>query len=108
MTAPPACSMEGPTAEAILAVQRDLFVVAAELATDPAKRDRLEPGISRVEAAMIDDLEARIDQIETEVGMPTEFVVPGGDPVAAAIDVARTVVRRAERMAVGVLADAAD
>ena len=99
---------EGSTAEAILAVQRDLFVVAAELATDPVKRDRLEPGISCVEAAMIERLEARIDQIETEVGMPTEFVVPGGDPVAAAIDVARTVVRRAERMAVAVLVDATD
>jgi VWFA-related protein len=38
--------------------------------------------------------------IEADVGMPTEFVVPGNDPLAAAIDVARTVVRRAERRAV--------
>jgi cob(I)alamin adenosyltransferase len=91
----------GETADAILAVQRDLFVVAAELATDPANRDRLEPGVSRVEAAMIDRLEERIDEIEATVGMPTEFVVPGGDPVAASLDVARTVVRRAERAAVG-------
>ena len=93
------------TAAAILAVQRDLFVVAAELATDPANREKLEPGISRVEAAMIEQLEARIDRIEAEFGMPTEFVVPGGDPVAASIDVARTVVRRAERASVALLAD---
>jgi cob(I)alamin adenosyltransferase len=57
---------------------------------------------------MIEQLEQRIDQIEAEVGMPTEFVVPGGDSLAAAIDVARTVVRRAERMAVALLADAAE
>jgi len=93
------------TAQAILEVQRDLFVVAAELATDSANRDRLEPGLSRVEAAMIDRLEERIDEIEATVGMPTEFVVPGGDPLAASLDVARTVVRRAERAAVGLLAE---
>lgn len=96
------------TASAILAVQRDLFVVAAELATDPSNREKLEPGVSRVEAAMIEQLEARIDRIEAEVGMPTEFVVPGGDPVAASIDVARTVVRRAERASVALLADNGD
>ena len=93
------------TAAAILAVQRDLFVVAAELATDPANRGKLEPGVSRVEAPMIEQLEMRIDRIEADVGMPTEFVVPGGDPVAASIDVARTVVRRAERASVALLAD---
>lgn len=99
---------EGETAEAVLAVQRDLFVVAAELATDPTNRERLEPGVSCVEAAMIEQLENRIDRIEAEVGMPTEFIVPGGDPVAAAIDVARTVVRRAERASVALLADSPD
>lgn len=93
------------TAATILAVQRDLFVVAAELATDPANREKLEPGVSCVEVAMIEQLEARIDRIEAEIGLPTEFVVPGGDPVAASIDVARTVVRRAERASVALLAD---
>lgn len=91
---------DGDVAEAVLAAQRELFVVAAELATDPAQRSRLEPSISLVEASMIDEMEQRIDRIDAEVGMPTEFVVPGGDPLAAAIDVARTVVRRAERAAV--------
>ena len=99
---------EGETAEAVLAVQRDLFVVAAELATDPSNRERLEPGVSCVESAMIEQLEDRIDRIEAEVGMPTEFIVPGGDPVAAAIDVARTVVRRAERASVALLADTSE
>jgi len=91
---------EPELATAVLEVQRDLFVVAAELATDPARRGLLEPGISRVEERMIKQLEERIDKIESDVGMPTEFIVPGGDPAAAAIDVARTIVRRAERRAV--------
>jgi cob(I)alamin adenosyltransferase len=91
---------DGDVAGAVLAVQRELFVVAAELATDPSQRSRLEPGISLVEESMIEAVERRIDLIDAEVGMPTEFVVPGGDPVAASIDVARTVVRRAERAAV--------
>ena len=91
-------------AEAVLDVQRELFVVAAELATDPGRRDLLEPGVSSVDSPMVDRLEDRIDRIDADVGMPTEFVVPGGEPVAAAIDVARTVVRRAERRAVTHLA----
>jgi len=90
--------------EAVLDVQRDLFVVAAELATNPERRELLEPGVSRVDAAMIDRLEERIDRLEAEAGMPTEFIVPGDNPVAASIDVARTVVRRAERRAVTHLA----
>ena len=99
---------DAETAEAILAVQRDLFVVGAELATDPASRDRLEPGVSLVEAAMVERLEERIDEIEAAVGMPTELVVPGNDPLAASLDVARTVVRRAERAAVAHLAGDTD
>jgi len=54
---------------------------------------------------MIEAVERRIDVIDGEFGMPTEFVVPGGDPVAAMLDVARTVVRRAERRAVTHLGD---
>ncbi len=84
----------------ILVIQRQLFVVAAELATNPVKRDLLENGVSRVSQPMIDGLEDRIDAVVAERGMPTEFIVPGGDPVAAAIDVARSIVRRAERRAV--------
>jgi cob(I)alamin adenosyltransferase len=87
-------------AEQLLGIQRELFVVGAELATDPANHDKLEPGVSRVDESMVTALERAIDAIVEERGMPTEFVVPGGNPLAAAIDVARTVVRRAERRAV--------
>lgn len=90
----------GALHDAILTVQRDLFVVGAELATTPDRRDMLEAGTSLVTAEMVVRLEAAIDAIEAERGMPTEFVVPGGNPIAAALDVARTVTRRAERRTV--------
>lgn len=90
----------GALAEQILALQRDLFVVAAELATDPANRSKLVPGESVVTEAMVTRLEERIDGVVQASGIPTEFVVPGGSPAAAALDMARTVVRRAERRAV--------
>ena len=90
----------GDLADAILEVQRQLFAVGAELATDPANRSKLEAEKSLVDQSMIDGLEARIDDVVAERGMPTEFVVPGEGEVAAALDVARSVVRRAERRAV--------
>jgi len=96
----------GPAAGSILDVQRDLFVVGAELATSPGKRSRLQPRVSLVTAAMVERLEAAIDALDAEVGMPTGFVVPGGTPAAAALDQARSVVRRAERRAVAHLRSA--
>ena len=90
----------GDLAERVLAVQRDLFVVAAELATDPSQRSQLEPGVSIVTQDMVKDLEPRIDEMVEAHGLPTEFVVPGENPAAAALDVARTTLRRAEREAV--------
>ncbi len=87
-------------AERLLAVQRDLFVVAAELATAPENRSKLVTGESLVEPGMVTRIEERIDALVAETGMPTAFVVPGGSPLAAALDVARTVVRRAERRCV--------
>jgi cob(I)alamin adenosyltransferase len=87
-----------PLAPQILDVQRDLFVVGAELAS--SKRESLEPGVSLATTEMVDRLEEAIDEIVNDAGIPSEFIVPGGSPVAAALDLARTVVRRAERRAV--------
>jgi cob(I)alamin adenosyltransferase len=84
----------------LLRLQRELFVAGAELATEPAKRDRLEPGVSRVTPEMVAALEPVIDDVTTRFEPPQEFVLPGENPLAAALDVARTVVRRAEREAV--------
>jgi cob(I)alamin adenosyltransferase len=94
---------EGAIAESILRIQRDLFVAAAELATAAEKRHKLEPGVSRVTEAMVEKLEGWIDQQESDRGLPAEFVVPGQSEVAAVLDVARSVVRRAERRAVALM-----
>lgn len=91
---------DGEMAEWLLWLQRSLFVVAAELATDPAKRGKLEPGVSLVTGAMVDDLEAAIDALTEEIGQPTGFTVPGEHPLSGALDLARAVVRRAERRCV--------
>jgi cob(I)alamin adenosyltransferase len=84
----------------LLRLQRELFVCAAELATRPDAWDRQHDGVSRVSAEMVDGLEMMLREAEGHVAMPTEFVVPGETPTSAAIELGRTVVRRAERRAV--------
>ena len=69
----------------------------AEVATAPDNRHKLVEGTTLVTDAMVLALEARIDALNERFEMPTEFVVPGQNRVSAALDVARTVVRRAER-----------
>jgi cob(I)alamin adenosyltransferase len=86
--------------ERILRLQRELFVVGADLATNPAQRQKLKPGISLVTAGMTDELERMIDRSMEEHPIPEEFIVPGANPASAALDVARTLVRRAERRVV--------
>ncbi len=81
----------------VLRLQRELFVVGAELATTPAARDRLTDGVTRVSESMLEALEATLAEHEAAVEMPREFVVPGETQASAALEVARTVVRRAER-----------
>jgi len=81
----------------VLALQRELFVVGADLATNPDARDRLEPGVSLVTDEMVGALEARIDALVAERPLPQVFIVPGANPASAAIDLARSIVRRAER-----------
>jgi len=84
----------------LVRLQRELFVVGAELATETADRGKLEPGVSIVTPAMVEALEPIIDAVTERFTPPREFVVPGENRVAAALDLARAVVRRAERAAV--------
>jgi cob(I)alamin adenosyltransferase len=84
----------------ILRIQRELFVAAAELATNRDAWDRLEDGRTRVSAAMVAGIESTLRDVEAHISMPNEFVVPGETPTSAALEVARTVLRRAERRAV--------
>jgi cob(I)alamin adenosyltransferase len=85
--------------ELLVTLARDLYVLMAELATLPENRHKLTAGSSSVTAEMVARLEGLIDGYSERFDPPTEFVVPGGDVVAAQLDVARTVVRRAERHA---------
>jgi cob(I)alamin adenosyltransferase len=90
-------------AEIVLGIQRDLWVVMAELATGVENVDKLTDGQNKTTEAMVDALGTTMDEIATRFDPPREFVVPGESPVAAALDVSRTVVRRAERAAVAAL-----
>jgi cob(I)alamin adenosyltransferase len=85
-------------------LERDLYVLMAELATAPANRSRLVAGRTLVSAPMVARLEGLIDEVTERFAPITEFVLPGHDRTSAALDVARTVVRRAERLALSVAA----
>jgi len=84
-------------ADILFRVQRDLFVVAADLAVNPAHRDRLKPRVSEVVPDMVTELEAVIDALVATRPLRPVFLIPGSTPTEAAIDLSRTVVRRAER-----------
>ena len=62
--------------------------------------DRLRDGETRVDAAMVDGLEDLLAETEAGIEMPHEFVVPGETRTSAALELARTIIRRAERRAV--------
>jgi cob(I)alamin adenosyltransferase len=84
----------------LLALQRELFVVGAELATGSGHHADLERHFAVVTADMVEALHRQVSDLEAAVSLQPGFVVPGGTPVAAALDLARTMVRRAERRAV--------
>jgi cob(I)alamin adenosyltransferase len=82
--------------DAVLAhVQEDLFTIGAELACVPGREGKL--GMTLVGAADIEQLEHAIDEADAACPPLKSFVLPGGTPQAAALHVARTVCRRAER-----------
>jgi cob(I)alamin adenosyltransferase len=95
----------GELDELLLDVERGLYVLMAELATAPGNRDKLTPGTSLVTAEMVEALERAADALGERVEVPQEFVLPGQNRPSALLDVARTVVRRAERLVLPVAAE---
>ena len=87
----------------ILRFQRDLFVAGAQLATAPDAVARQVAGQTRVTAEMVATLDRILAEVESSIQIPREFVVPGETRLSAALEMARTVVRRAERRAVSVM-----
>ncbi len=81
----------------LLDIQRACFVAGAEMATHPDKTARLR---DRVDEAFLARWDARRDDLEARTELPRDFVIPGGHPLAAHLDHARTVFRRCEREAV--------
>jgi len=82
----------------ILSLQQELFIVGSELATPAEHYAKLSQKKKVVTPDMVNRLEGLIDELEAQVKMPEAFIIPGGCGVGAAIlDVARTIIRRAER-----------
>jgi len=83
----------------ISAVQKDLVVVMGELATAPVDRERyLKDGFHLTTSELVDRITAVIFDLEKDQSLyPKDWVIPGGTPVSAALDFARTTCRRAER-----------
>jgi cob(I)alamin adenosyltransferase len=80
----------------MLEAQRDLYKIMAELAFT----DELRPDAFRFPRDRVEWLSAETDRLSDEVPLPPAFIVPGETVPSAALDVARTVARRAERQAV--------
>lgn len=79
------------------AVQHDLFALGAELSAPPPADGRRRPETPGVPSGRVDEMEAWIDEAHEELAPLRAFVLPGGASAAAALHVARTVCRRAER-----------
>ena len=81
-------------------IQHSLFKVGAELSTQGSKASKINDLINTINEDSIKELEDYIDQATNEVNLGTEFIMPGISPGSASLDVARTVVRRLERLIV--------
>lgn len=81
-------------------LQRELFTIAAELATEPDKYELFQQHFKPVTLKMVENLESTIDSLEEGVEMPKVFILPGGSQASAAIDLARCIIRTAERRVV--------
>lgn len=89
--------------EVLLMVQNKLFVIGSILATDPKKEINKKGGKHQkrpeIKESDIKFLETEIDRMNDSLAMMTHFILPGGHPTVSYCHIARTVCRRAERMA---------
>lgn len=88
-----ASCQDAHSAPLLLQVQRDLYGLMAEVAATPENASRFRS----IAAEKVTWLEKQADQLSSQVEMPKEFIIPGDSPASAALALARTVVRRAER-----------
>jgi cob(I)alamin adenosyltransferase len=81
--------------DAVLHMQRDLYVLMAELATPPEHHTAVGMHVTAEQVAWLELLEA---ELKAQVEIPNRFIIPGDTPAGAALDLARTIIRRAERL----------
>lgn len=84
----------------VVRVQREMFLVGAQLATSEENQSKLQEGVSKVSPSMTEEAESDIDALLESHPLPQEFVLPGALASSAGLDLARSTVRRAERQAV--------
>jgi cob(I)alamin adenosyltransferase len=90
--------------EIVMRVQREMFVVGAQLATSAENQSKLEEGVSKLTPEMTEQAKVDIDQLLDEHPLRPEFVLPGSMMGSAGLDLARSTIRRAERLAVSMAA----
>ena len=88
--------------EIIYQIQQELYMLMGELATTPENYEKM--GLSMT-IEHVQHLEQVEEHLKREVEIPNKFIIPGDTPVGAALDLARAIIRRAERMAVKLLHD---
>ena len=88
--------------EIILSVQKDLLTMGAELSSQPEDVQKLT---QRIGEGDVQRLEKIIDELQENITLKNEFIYPGETIISAQIDVARTIIRRAERKAARLKAD---
>ena len=88
--------------EIIYRIQNELYILMAELATTPENYEKMG---FRMMAEHVQWLEQVEESLKQEVEIPNKFVIPGDTLDGAALDLARTIIRRAERMTVKLLHD---
>ena len=88
--------------EIIYQIQQELYLLMGELATTPENYEKM--GL-RMTVEHVQRLEQVEEQLKREVEIPNKFIIPGDTPDGAALDIARTIIRRAERKAVKLLHD---
>lgn len=87
------------TREILLDLQRQLYLLMAELSASPD----LSGQFDKLNEQHLDWVEAQIEDLEAAVNLPRVFIIPGGSAAGGALALARTIVRRAERRAVAML-----
>jgi cob(I)alamin adenosyltransferase len=86
--------------EIVVRIQREMFLVGAQLATSEDNQGKLQEGVSKVSPSMTAQAESEIDALLEDHPLPQEFILPGATQGSAGLDLARSTIRRAERHAV--------